>query len=139
MSPSSYDKISLVLSRYLTLTVSHLNKVFLVVNDDLHLVKHRNKVLASNNHEFLLNLRDNPYRAYRVIRDMYSLLQNWGRVDVLRYEDKDFYFQLLRDGVTHKFKADTAALLYIELLIAQISELIEDENRYQQFTDTKPS
>lgn len=138
MSLSSYDKISLVLGRYLTLTVSHLNKVFLVVNDDLHLVKHRNKVLASNDHDFLLNLRDNPYRAYRVIRDMYSLLQNWGRVDVLRNEDKDFYFQLLRDGVTHKFKADSTALLYIELLIAQISELIEDENRYQQFTDTKP-
>lgn len=126
------------MGRYLTLTVSHLNKVFLVVNDDLHLVKHRNKVLASNDHDFLLNLRDNPYRAYRVIRDMYSLLQNWGRVDVLRNEDKDFYFQLLRDGVTHKFKADSTALLYIELLIAQISELIEDENRYQQFTDTKP-
>lgn len=138
MSPSLYDKISLVLGRYLTLTVSHLNKVFLVVNDDLHLVKHKNKVLARNDHDFLLNLRDNPYRAYRVIRDMYSLLQNWGRVDVLRNEDKDFYFQLLRDGVTHKFKADTTALLYIELLIAQISELIEDENRYQQFTDTKP-
>lgn len=131
MSPSSYDKISLVLGRYLTLTVSHLNKVFLVVNDDLHLVKHRNKVLASNDHDFLLNLRDNPYRAYRVIRDMYSLLQNWGRVDVLRNEDKDFYFQLLRDGVTHRFKADTTALLYIELLIAHISELIEDENEFK--------
>lgn len=128
MFPSSYDRISLVLGRYLTLTVSHLNKVFLVVNDDLHLVKHSNKVLASNDHDFLLNLRDNPYRAYRVIRDMYSLLQNWGRVDVLRNEDKDFYFQLLRDGVKHKFKADNAALLYIELLIAQISELIEKED-----------
>lgn len=124
------------MGRYLTLTVSHLNKVFLVINDDLHLVKHRNKVLASNDHDFLLNLRDNPYRAYRVIRDLYSLLQNWGRVDVLRNEDKDFYFQLLKDGVTHKFKADAAALLYIELLIAQITELIEDENRYQRFTET---
>jgi hypothetical protein len=57
---------------------------------------------------------------------MFQILQKWGKVNVLRNEDKEFYFQLLRDGVTHKFKADTTTLLYIELLIAQISELVVD-------------
>ncbi len=119
----------------LTQTVSHLNNMFLVVNDDLHLVKHKNEIHASNNHDFLLNLRDNPYRAYRMIRDMYLVLQKWGKVDVLRNESKEFYFQLLRDGVINKFKGDASAFLYIDLLIAKISELLEDENEFKSFTE----
>jgi hypothetical protein len=107
--------------------------MFLVVNDELHLIKHKNEIHASNNHDFLLNLRDNPYRAYRVIRDMYSLLQMWGRVEALRNEPKEFFFELLLDGVRNKFKDDLAALNYSDLLIAKISNLIKDKYTSERF------
>ena len=138
MSYPNYDtpfnRILRVIDCYLARTEAHINNLVLVVNEELHLIQEGKTVLASGDLYFLYNLSADPNRASQIMKKMKSVLYNWNDVAVLRTENKDFYFELMYDAVTHTFRQDTAALFYVDRLILDISSLIEDDNRFSTLT-----
>lgn len=140
MSYSKYDtpfnRILWVIDCYLARVESHINNLVLVVNEELHLVQEGKSLLVNSDLYFLYNLAADPYKASQIMRKMKSVLQKWKDVAVLGNENKDFYFELMYDAVTHNFKTDTAALFYVDRLILEISTLIEDDNRFSELTSS---
>lgn len=125
-----FNRILRVMDCYLARTEAHINNLVLVVNDELHLVQKGKSVLASGDLYFLYNLAADPNKASQIMKKMKSVLFKWNDVAVLRTENKEFYFEVMYDAVTHTFRQDTAALFYVDRLILDISNLIEDDNRF---------
>ena len=133
MYKTKFERLKCVINGYLSSTESHIRNLVLIVNEDLHLVINQKSLHARSNLDFLFNLSTDPTKAYHVIKKMKSILQNLDNVGLLGNENKEFYFELIRDGVIHSFKEDSAALIYVERLIKEISILIEDNNQFSEF------
>ena len=133
MYNSRFARIKCVVDGYLSSTEWHIRNLVLIVNEDLHLVNNQKSVHAKSNLDFLFNFSGDPIKAYHVIKKMKSILQTLDDVGLLGNENKDFYFELMKDGVIHNFKEDSAALVYVEQLILEISNLIEDDNQFSEF------
>jgi|SRR5688572_23208296 len=133
MYKTAFQRIKCIIDGYLSSTESHVQNLVLVVTEDLHLVNNQKSVHAKSNLDFLFNLSGDPIKAYQVIKKMKSILQKLDKGGLLRNEDKEFYFELLRDGAIHNFRNDSAALVYVEQLILEISNLIEDDNQFSEF------
>lgn len=134
MHSTSFNRILHVIDCYLSKTESHINNLVLVVNEELHLVQEGKTVHAIGDLYFLYNLAADPYKASQIMMKMKSVLYKWNDVVVLRNENKEFYFELMYDAVTHDFREDNAALFYVDRLIQNISSLIEDDNRFSKLT-----
>jgi len=133
MYKTACERIKCIIDGYLFTTESHIHNLLLVVNEDLHLVNTRKSVVAKSNLDFLFNLSGDPIKAYHIIKSIKSILQKLDNVGLLGNENKEFYFELLRDGIIHNFRNDSAALVYMEKLIMEISTLIEDDNQFSEF------
>ena len=133
MYKTKFERLKCIIDGYLSSTESHIRNLVLVVNEDLHLVNNQKSVHAKSNLDFLFNLSGDPIKAYNIIKIMRSILQKLDNVSLLGNEKKEFYFELMRDGVIHNFKEDSAALVNVEQLIMEISTLIEDDNQFSEF------
>ena len=133
MYKSRFARIKCLVDGYLSSTESHIRNLVLIVNEDLHLVIIQKSLHAKSNLDFLFNLSGDPIKAYHVIKKMKSILQNLDNVCLLGKESKEFYFELMKDGVIHNFKNDPAAFSYIDQLINTVSKLIEDDNQFSEF------
>ena len=133
MYKTACERIKCIIDGYLFTTESHIHNLLLVVNEDLHLVNTRKSVVAKSNLDFLFNLSGDPIKAYHIIKSIKSILQKLDNVGLLGNEKKEFYFELMDDGVIHNFRKDSAALIYVERLITEISNLIEDNNQFSEF------
>ena len=133
MYKTACERIKCIIDGYLFTTESHIHNLLLVVNEDLHLVNTRKSVVAKSNLDFLFNLSGDPIKAYHIIKCIKSILQKLDKVGLLGNEKKEFYFELMDDGVIHNFRNDSAALVYMEKLIMEISTLIEDDNQFSEF------
>jgi hypothetical protein len=133
MYKTPFDRLKCLIDGYLSSTESHIRNLVLIVNEDLHLVNTHKSLHAKSKLDFLFNLSDDPIKAYHIIKSMKSILQKLDSAGLLRKESKEFYFGLMYDGVIHNFKEDSAALVYVEQLILEISNLIEDDNQFSEF------
>ena len=102
MYKTAFERIKCLINGYLSSTESHIRNLVLIVNEDLHLVNNQKSLHAKSNLDFLLNLSGDPIKAYHVIKKMKSILQNLDNVVLLGNENKDFYFELMKDGVIYK-------------------------------------
>jgi hypothetical protein len=128
MCKTPYYKILSIIDSILSKTESHVNNLVLVVNENFHLMRMENSTNASTAIEFLNNLSGDPNKAFEILKKMKSILQKWGEVEVLRDEDKVFYFELMYDGVVNNFKTDPAALLYLDVLLIEVSSMTEGDS-----------
>lgn len=133
MYNSPFQRLKCIIDGYLSITELHIRNLVLIVNKDLHLITNQNSLHAKSNLDFLFNLSTNPIKAYQVIKKMKSILQKLDSVALLGNENKEFYFELMYDGVIHNFKNDSAAQVYANLLIIQTSNLIEEDNQFSEF------
>jgi hypothetical protein len=133
MYNSPFARIKCVVDGYHSSTASHIKNLVLVINGDLHLVNSQKSVHAKSNLDFLFNLSGDPIKAYNIIKSIKSILQKLDDVGLLGNEKKEFYFELMDDGVNHNFRNDSTALIYVERLIKEISILIEDNNQFSEF------
>ena len=133
MYKTPFDRIKCIIDGYLASTESHIHNLVLIVNSDLHLVNNGKSVHANGKLDFLFNLSSDPHRAYQIIRKIRSILERWQEVQLLRNENKEFYFELIKDGMVYYFPNDIGALSYSERLITEVSNLIEDDSQFSEF------
>jgi hypothetical protein len=133
MYNSRFARIKCVVDGYLSSTESHIRNLVLIVNEDLHLVNNQKSVQAKSKLDFLFNLSADPNKAYQVIKKMKSILEKLDKVGLLGNENKEFYFELMYNGVIQNFRNDSDALVYIDKLIITVSKLIEDDNQFSEF------
>ena len=133
MYNTAFQRLKCVIDGYLSITELHIRNLVLVVNKDLHLITNQNSLHAKSNLDFLFYLSSDPIKAYHVVKKMKSILQKFDNVGLLGNENKEFYFELMYEGVIHNFKDDSAALVYVEQLILEISNLIKDDTQFSEF------
>lgn len=119
-----FNRILRMIDYYLAKAETHTKNLVLVVNEELHLVQSNLTVHASMELYFLFNLASEPYKASQIMKKMKSVLESWNDVVALRNESEDFYFELMSDAVAHNFRDDTTALIYVDRLVQEISNVI---------------
>ncbi|NCU04692.1 MAG: hypothetical protein GXC73_11965 [Chitinophagaceae bacterium] len=130
MSKSTFQRILYLIDNHLSRVEVYAQKIIVVVSDEMHLLQENKSVIANTDLYFLYNLPGEPFKVSKILNLLKTVLYGWYDVELLRNEAKEFYFGLMHDAIFYHYKNDPAALLYVDCLINDMLNLIDDDEYF---------
>jgi len=129
MYQTPFSRMLCVIDGYEEIIATYRTNVSLVLNRNLYLSVQNQCFRLCTKPNLLHNLRYDADKAFKIITHMRIILLIQERMKCTKHS-KEYYFDLIRSGIIGHYENDVFGLLYINIVLSEVEELIDDDEQF---------